>query len=557
MNVGQSAREPRTLVDILSMRVTKTPQRSAYIFSNHRQADTVVDHRALWDRAAGLAARVAEVTAPGDRVLLMCPPGPEFVYAFFACLLSGRIAVPVHLAASAHQLVALTAIVRDCGATAAIAPLATVPIGDGQLGPDIRVVDTGSASDGTGFEATHPDPEDIAFLQYTSGSTGSPKGVMVRHRNLMVNLGLIQSENALTPDNSIVSWLPPYHDMGLIQGALLPMFVGFPSVLLSPMTFLRDPLIWLRAIAARAHVVAGGPNLAYGLCAKRVSEADAAGLDLSGWDIAFVGAEPVDPNILRKFTDLFAASGFRGASFVPMYGLAESTLYVSGGRPGDGARSRAFSIIDLDRGVAEPKTPGRELISVGPMAPERIAVVDRDTGQRCAEHRIGEIWLRGDSIAAGYWNKPAETERAFHATLTDGDGTPYLRTGDLGFVADGELYISGRSKELMIVHGRNIFPQDVERTILAEHPALRPGGCAVFTARIDDEDRVMVVQELTDAQAGDATALAGSIRDIVSRVHGIGVHRVVFVGKGEVPKTTSGKIQRQLLRETYSTTAAR
>ncbi|WP_169815626.1 fatty acyl-AMP ligase [Nocardia inohanensis] len=541
------------------MRVAETPQRSAYIFASHRHADEVVDHLRLWDRTAGLAARVSETTAPGDRVLLMCPPGPEFVYAFFACLLTGRIAVPVHLAVSGHQLASLTAIVRDSGAAAAIAPLSTVPIGDGQLGPGIRIIDADSAGAGTGFDlgAAAPGPEDIAFLQYTSGSTGSPKGVMVRHRNLMANLGLLRTKYALTPDNTIVSWLPPYHDMGLIQGALLPMFVGFPSVLLSPMTFLRNPLTWLRAISEHEHVVAGGPNLAYGLCAKRVSADDAARLDLSGWDIAFAGAEPVDPNTLRKFAAAFAGSGFRSESFVPMYGLAESTLYVCGGRPGAGPRARSYSIEDLDRGLATAKTPGRELLSVGATEPERIAVVDRETGQRCAEHRIGEIWLRGDSIAAGYWNKPAETARAFRATLADGDGTEYLRTGDLGFVSDGALYVSGRIKELMIVHGRNIFPQDVERTIVSGHPHLRPGGCAVFAAQIENEDRVMVVQELDETQRETAAALEGSIRDIVSRVHAISVHQVVFVGKGEVPKTTSGKIQRQRLRETYSTAAAR
>ncbi|GAB2551802.1 fatty acyl-AMP ligase [Nocardia heshunensis] len=550
---GSRATEAGTLVDILSARVLDTPHRSAYVFANRREDREVLDHRDLWERIAGLAERISAETAPGDRVALLCPPGPDFVCGFFACLTTRRIAVPVHLPMSAQQLATLAAILRDSGAAAAIAPLSVVPVDSERLG-GIRVIDSEQAGRGLGYEpADVPGPDDIAFLQYTSGSTGTPKGVMVRHANLMANLGLLRSKYQLTPDHSIVSWLPPYHDMGLIQGALLPMFAGFPATLMSPMTFLRDPLSWLREIAAGERVVAGGPNLAYGLCAKRVTPDAAAELDLTGWDIAFVGAEPVDPNTLRAFVDAFAVSGFRASSFAPMYGLAESTLYVNGGDRGAGARSRGFSAADLEGGHAIAKPDGRELISVGPVGPQ-IAVVDRETGARCAADRIGEIWLRGASITAGYWDKPEQTSEVFAATIAGEDDTRYLRTGDLGFVCDGELYISGRSKELMIVHGRNIFPQDVERTILSGHPHIRPGGCAVFAAQVDNQDRVLVVGELADGLPADQiAALEDSIRDVVSREYAVSVHRVVFVGKGEVPKTTSGKIQRQRLSETFST----
>ncbi|MGW4246195.1 fatty acyl-AMP ligase [Nocardia sp. NPDC004722] len=547
------AAQAGTLVDILSSRVLDTPHRPAYIFANRREDREVLDHRGLWERIAGLAERIVAETAQGDRVALLCPPGPDFVCGFFACLTTRRIAVPVHLPMSAQQLATLAAILRDSGATAAIAPLSVVPVDSERLG-GIRVIDSEQAGRGLGYEPTSaPDPDDIAFLQYTSGSTGTPKGVMVRHSNLTANLGLLRTKYQLTPDHSIVSWLPPYHDMGLIQGALLPMFAGFPSTLMSPMTFLRDPLSWLREIAAAERVVAGGPNLAYGLCAKRVDPDQAAQLDLTGWDIAFVGAEPVDPNTLRAFVEAFAVSGFRASSFAPMYGLAESTLYVNGGDRGAGARSRRFSAADLEGGHAIAKPDGRELISVGPVGPQ-IAVVDRDTGARCAGDRIGEIWLRGPSVTAGYWDKPEQTAEAFAATIAGEDGSRYLRTGDLGFVCDGELYISGRSKELMIVHGRNIFPQDVERTIVSGHPHIRPGGCAVFAAQVDNQDRVHVVGELADTLGSDQlAALEDSIRDAVSREYAVSVHRVVFVGKGEVPKTTSGKIQRQRLSETFST----
>lgn len=549
--------EPRTLIDLLSARVLDTPHRSAYVFANHKENRDVFDYQRLWLRVAGLAERIIEHTVPGDRIALLCPPGADFVCAFYACLTTRRIAVPVHLPMTPQQIATLRAILGDSGAAAAIAPLSVVPVDSAQLG-GVRIIDSDDAHRGLGFEPlpeAAPEPEDIAFLQYTSGSTGQPKGVMVRHRDLMHNLGVLRAKYQLTPRNSIVSWLPPYHDMGLIQGALLPMFVGFPSTLLSPMSFLRDPMSWLREIAAGEHVVAGGPNLAYGLCVKRVSPDAAADLDLSGWDIAFVGAEPVDPAVLRNFADTFAVSGFRASSFTPMYGLAESTLYVNGGERGAGARSRRFAAADLENGIAIAKPGGRELISVGPVGPE-VAVVDRETRTRCAEQWIGEIWLSGGSITAGYWQQPDATARAFGARIEGEDGTPYLRTGDLGFVSEGELYVSGRIKELMIIHGRNIFPQDIERTIISAHPTLRPGGCAVFAARIGEQDRVLVVQELDDDQFENTAALEDSIRDVVSREHGIGLHRVVFVGKGAVPKTTSGKTQRRQLSEAYSSATA-
>ncbi|NNH69577.1 fatty acyl-AMP ligase [Nocardia uniformis] len=559
MDVQQSARDPLTLVDILSARVRDTPDRIAFRFASYREDKGEVDYRYLWDRITALTKRVVEATAPGDRVVLLCPPGPDFVYAFFACLSTRRIAVAAPLPSSLDQATALTAIIRDSGAVAAIAPLSTVPISSELLGGGIGIIDTDVDEGISGFAPSNqsPTPNDIAFLQYTSGSTGTPKGVTVLHRNLMHNLGLITTNFELSNENSLVSWLPPYHDMGLIQGILLPVFVGMPATIMSPMTFLRDPLAWLRAISESDKVVAGGPNLAYGLCAKRVSPAEAAQLDLSGWVTAFVGAEPVDPNTLRKFADAFVVSGFDSKSFAPTYGLAESTLYVSGGPCGSGARPQLFAPDDLERGIATAKSGGRELLSMGHVEPEQLAVVDRETGRRCPENRVGEIWLRGESIADGYWGKPEANERTFAATIAEEGNSAFLRTGDLGFVRGGELFISGRIKELMIVHGRNIFPQDIERTIVSNHPTLRPGGCAVFAACIDNQDRVMVVQELNDTlEKGGATELEGSIRDIVSRAHAISLYRIIFVGKGEVPKTTSGKIQRQRLREIYSAATA-
>ncbi|MET9489740.1 fatty acyl-AMP ligase [Nocardia sp. NPDC006630] len=556
MSYEKISERPSTLADILVSRAAEQPGRVGYTFIDGRGEREVEDYALLLDRVVGLAARLQEVSAPGDRILLLCPPSLDMIHAFLACLLTRRIAVPLYVPTSQRHSETVAAITRDSGAIAVVAPQSVASVARDLLGwPDEKIIDSTATERGTSLQLLDtpvPAADDVAYLQYTSGSTGSPKGVVVRHRNLMHNLECQRRALGHNESTSAVHWLPPSHDMGMILGILSPLYVGYPVTLMSPLTFLRHPLIWLREISENTNTTAGGPNLAYGICAERVSRAEAEQLDLSHWDIAFVGAEPVNPIILRTFADKFAGSGFRPESFFPGYGLAEATLYVSGGPSGSGLRTCSFASEELEKGFVVEKPNGRELVDYGPVRAGAAAMIDPRTLRRSGPGRVGEIWLSGESVTAGYWNKPEESERTFSAQIENESGTPYLRTGDLGFMVDGHLFICGRLKEVMIINGRNLFPQDIEWTIESTHAELRRGGCAALSIEIDGEERLVVLQEVEEELADDMAALEESIKSAVSREHGVSLYRVIFVGKGKVLKTTSGKIRRSHLRHLYA-----
>lgn len=484
-----------TLVDVLATRAAETPELLAYTYLSETGAETLT-YRELYDRATGLAGTVAATGEPGDRVLVPSAFGPSFVSAFFGCLLAGRIPVPVANTGGA--------VARDCGATTVLSP---APV-QGDL--------TWLASDEPGppiDRPVHPGTDDIALLQYTSGSTRAPRGVVVTHANLMHNLDAIARAFGTEPDHRGVFWLPPHHDMGLVGGLLTAIHTGCPVTLTSPTAFLRDPLVWLRAIAANGRVISGGPNFCYEHAVRKVAPSDVARLDLSRWDVAFVGAEPVNPAVLDRFADHFAPAGFRPSSFLPCYGLAEATLLVTAAAKGAGVRT-ADGVVSCGTG------PG-------------VALVGAD-GRRVAPGDTGEIWVTGPSVTSGYWH--GET---FRATLPGEPGT-YLRTGDLGFERDGELHVTGRRKELVVVRGRNIVPQDVEWSVEAHHPRLRSGSCAAVGVTVDGEERLAVLVEAARPTAD----LETSVRQVIARDHGIDVHRVVVLRPGQLPRTTSGKLQR-------------
>ncbi|MEM9768799.1 MAG: AMP-binding protein, partial [Cyanobacteria bacterium P01_D01_bin.71] len=397
--------------------------------------------------------------------------------------------------------------------------------------------------------------DDIALLQYTSGSTSQPRGVMVSHRNLMHNLALIHERFGHSHDSRGVIWLPPHHDMGLIGGVLQPLYGGFPVTLMSPTTFLRQPRRWLQAVSVFGGTTSGGPNFAYERCLQRITPEQRRGLDLSHWELAFTGAEPVQAKTLDQFAEAFADCGFRKAAFYPCYGLAEATLFVSGGTKFTEPTSCAVDRVALAQGrvVTSPAETALPLVSCGQAAADQsILIVDAQTHQPCDADQIGEIWLAGPSVAQGYWHQGEATQEIFEAQLADGSG-PFLRTGDLGFWRRGELFVTGRLKDLIIIRGQNHYPQDIEQTAAHSHEALRRQAGAAFSVEIAGKERLILVQEVqrTALRSLNTKAVIEAIRAAVSRRHGLQIYGVVLLKPGSLPKTTSGKVQRHACKAQF------
>jgi len=556
-----------TVPELLRERARERPDRIGYSFLVDGDTEEVqLTYGQLDLRAGAVAAAVRAAGGVADtRVLLVFPPGLDFVTAFFGCLAAGVVAVPVYPpdpAALDRTLPRLLAVVRDAGPTIA---LTTSPL-LGQLdllrhvAPDVAAlrwlaVDTlPDAGDGLPEPAAAVGPDAVAVLQYTSGSTSVPRGVVLTHRNLLHNSHLIQQVFGTTEESRGVSWLPPYHDMGLVGGLLQPLFAGCPVTLMSPLHFLEEPMRWLRAIDRCRGTVSGGPNFAYELCIRAAEQAPPDRLDLSSWEVAFNGAEPIRAQTLRRFADAFAPAGFRPDAALPCYGLAEATLIVSGAR----RRGVAVAVdrLALEQHVAAAPADGRavELTSCGRGTPDqRILIVDPATRVACPPGRIGEVWVGGPSVAQGYWRRPAETEQVFRARTGDGDDGPFLRTGDLGFLHDGDLVVTGRIKDLLIVRGRNHYPQDIELTAERADPGLRRGGAAAFLVDADGPEAhlVVVLEVRRQADTVDVGGVAARVRRAVAVEQGLEVRTVVLVRAGGIPKTSSGKVQRWRCRQLY------
>jgi len=550
-----------TLSGLLRLRASERPERDAFIFLADGEDEGARFTWAELDRRArAIALALTESLAPGDRALLLYPPGLEFIAAFFGCLYAGVIAVPAYPPRPNDRAqTRLRAIARDAEPRAALTTAAILAgVQASPALPELAAARWIATEDLTAADVDipEPDPESVAFLQYTSGSTATPKGVMVTHANLLHNEQMIGDAFAQNEDSVVVGWLPLYHDMGLIGNVLQPLHVGARCVLMAPVAFLQKPLRWLAAISHYRATTSGGPNFAYDLCVRRIGPEDRKDLDLSSWRLAFNGAEPVRAETLERFAAAFAPSGFRREAFYPCYGLAEATLFVSGG-----AADRAPRISNVDE---------RHLVSCGhAWGEQRIAVVDPEAGVELAPGRTGEIWIAGPSVARGYWRNPEATQRDFRARLAKpapspwgegwGEGDrinpegPFLRTGDLGALRDDELYVTGRIKDLVILRGRNHYPQDLELTAERSHPDLRPGCGAVFAAEIGGEERLVVVQEVERQRRSDFEELAAAMRRAIAEEHEVQAHEVVLVRAGTVPKTSSGKIQRRLCRELYLT----
>jgi len=550
-----------TLVDVLSRRAAAAPEREAYVFLDDAGVPAArLSYGELDARARSIAARLQAHGLAGQRALLLYPPGLDFVSAFMGCLYGGVVAVPAYPPRTPQALPRLLAIARDARPAAVLTTAALLPRITALGGLDgMRTVATDDAA--REDETWNPPALDggaLAFLQYTSGSTATPKGVMVSHGNLLHNEETIRLAFEQTEGSVVVGWLPLYHDMGLIGTVLQPLYVGARAILMSPLAFLQKPLLWLDVISRYRATTSGGPNFAYDLCVRKVKPAERDALDLGSWEVAFNGAEPVRAETLERFSAWFAPCGFRSSAFFPCYGLAEATLFVSGGSKDAEPVVAAVSAAELEQGRVAAVGPGaaggRRLVSSGAPRRLRVAIVDPESGQPCREDRVGEIWLAGESVAQGYWRQPEATEEMFGARVAAAEATlgeRFLRTGDLGFLAGGELYIAGRAKDLIIIRGRNLYPHDLEAAAERSHPAARPGCGAAFAIERDGEERLIVVQELDRRRTEEAPAVADAIRRALAEQHEVQVQDVVLVRAGTIPKTSSGKIQRHACRAAY------
>ncbi|SFR72389.1 Acyl-CoA synthetase (AMP-forming)/AMP-acid ligase II [Agromyces sp. CF514] len=510
---------------------------------------------------ADAATLTARGYAAGEVVILAFDPGLAFIRALYAAFYAGLVASPVPVAAMRQPGAALRrleAIIADSGSRlvltdgTALAAMGLEP-GDAPVGADVTQVTTlAGEADAAAWTPPPITADSLALLQYTSGSTGTPKGVMVSHGNLVANEAAITSAVGITAESRTMGWLPHYHDMGLVGQLLQPIFVGADSVLTSPSQFLRRPLLWLRLITEYRSTHTVGPDFAYGLCTRLVTDEQLASLDLSSLEGVITGAEPVRSSTLAAFSDRFAAAGFDGRAFIPAYGMAETTLLVTASVRPDAVEPIRVDAEGVEAGeLREPTGAGRavELVSCGPAASgHEIAIMDTASGLRAGEGAIGEILVRGPSVAQGYWRRPDETEQDFRTTLVGGpDDRRYLRTGDLGALIDGELVITGRIKDLIIIRGRNLYPQDLETT--AE--GFLPSGClsAAFEG-LGTQPAVGLVAEVDAARvsADELERLAEEVRKRVVDEYTLPELGVVFIRKGTLPRTTSGKVQRALTR---------
>lgn len=557
------------LVEILRHRAVHQGAKVAYTFlaNGERESESLTFFE-LDSKAQLVAANLRERARPGERALLVYPSGLEYIVAFVGCLYAEIIAVPVYPPTANGHLERLLSVASDCQATLLLSThdlsqrfQAALTSWEKQTPLHVmetdKLIPVNNHSPGS-WQAPEMSGAAIAFLQYTSGSTAAPKGVMVSHDNLMHNLRALKEAFGHTEETVFVSWLPIYHDMGLIGAILSTVYTGGRCILMSPADFIQQPARWVEALSRYQGTCCLAPNFAYELCIKKVSAKQLEKLDLSGWAVAVNGAEPVRADTVRRFAETFEPCGLRKSATRPGYGLAEGTLLVSTSGKDEAAVIRAFDTASLTQDlaveVAESRENSRVLVSCGrASSDQQIAIVNPDTLVACPSGQIGEIWVKGPSVAQGYWNKPELTQATFQAYVADIGSGPFLRTGDLGFLYQGELYVTGRHKDLIIINGRNHYPQDIELTAEQSHPALRPGCGAAFSVGAEEGERIVIIYEIgrSHMQGLDLEGVASGICRAVAVQHEIEVHTIEFVKPGTIPKTSSGKIQRSLCRAKF------
>ncbi|MGH1397218.1 MAG: AMP-binding protein, partial [Trichormus sp.] len=551
-----------TLVDILVYRAFYQPNDLAYTFLVDGETEEVsLTYQELHQKAQAIAVMLKSIKAIDERALLLYLPGLEFITAFFGCLYAGVVAVPVYPPRRNQRMTRLQVIVKDSEARFALTTASVLTNLEQSFSQEpelatLQCIATDKIVDCEAVNWQKPTLEEdtLAFLQYTSGSTGTPKGVMVSHGNLLHNQSMIQAAMGHTEKTIFVGWLPLFHDMGLIGNVLQSLYLGVPCIVMSPTDFIKKPFLWLQTISRYQATTSGSPNFAYDLCIDKITPEQRATLDLSSWDVAFNGAEPIRSQTIERFIKTFAPCGFRKEAFYPCYGMAETTLLVCGGLKTEPPVIRYFDATALEENLVVPGTVeqkgSRALVGCGRIwLDQEIAIADPVTLKRCPDNQIGEIWVSGGSVTQGYWRRPEQTEETFHAYLKDASpnsSRQFLRTGDLGFIQDGELFVTGRLKDVIIIRGRNHYPQDIELTVEQSHQALKSGSGAAFAVELEAQERLIIVQEVerTYLRSLNVNQVVEAIRKAVSEQHELQVHTILLLKTGSVPKTSSGKIQR-------------
>lgn len=562
---GSCLQPGTTAVGMLNSRAAKSPNRRAYLYLlDGERLEQSVTYVELDRSARAIAGRLQSMGLRGERVLLLCGHAIDFLTVLFGCFYAGVIAVPVEAPFRPRRTSRLRGIAIDSGARTLLASgaemtrsRATALANLADVDLDWIDVDTARRSRGEDCDFVPVCEDDIAYLQYTSGSTGTPRGVAISHRNLLSNLAHINSGVEQTADSVSVQWLPLHHDMGLVN-ALYATYVGFPCIMFAPGKFVQRPLRWLEAISRYRATYSGGPNFAFNSCAQQGETSDISGLDLSCWQVAFCGAEFIRAETLARFHRCFASVGFREEALYPCYGLAEYTVAVTGGRPDQPPVVRHIAADALLHGIARYCDTGdpRTTISIvgcgSTSSGHSVCIVDPNTRQPLDDMHVGEIWAAGPSRAQGYFGRQGETDVKFNARLASGEG-PFLRTGDVGFLDNGELFVTGRANDLIVIRGRKYFPDDIEWIVETAHPNLLAGGCAAFSAEERSDEKLIVVAELvrTALRNGDHAQVVSAIRHALLNQRELDVAQVVLVRPGGVPRSSNGKIQRGACRRNY------
>lgn len=558
-------------VEILRHQAEFQPQQSAYIFLKDGETESnQLTYEGLDRQARAIAVEIAQMQIPsGSRVILLYPytGGCEFIAAFFGCLYAGAIAVPCHLPRNSHAVSEVQARIADSEAQVILTTKSLLSKLQHQITPtpsdkynSLHWIATDTVSSDRAREWRSPkiDRDTLAFLQYTSGSTGQPKGVKISHGCLLQNQKLLAVAFNNSETTISVGWLPLFHDMGLIGNVLHSMYIGRPCILMSPIAFVQKPVRWLQAISRYRATTSGGPNFAYDLLCRHVTDAQREPLDLSCWEIAFSGAEPIRSATIDRFVEKFAACGFRREAFYPCYGMAEATLLISGGHRSNPPIVKYIEDAALEQKkvvICDRDRPGfRPIIGCGQAWLDvKIVIADPDSLTQCFPNQIGEIWVSSSGVGGGYWNQPEETQSTFQAYLKDTGEGPFLRTGDLGFLHQGELFITGRLNDVMVFWGFNHYPQLIEQTVENCHRALRANGGAAISIEVNGESRLVILHEIerNEIQSLRIDELVETIRWAVFQEYFIDVYSIALLKPGSLPKTSSGKIQRRACRTRF------